>query len=161
MYLNVFKTINEQDNEFVMLGKRHNFGKRFEMVCWTKAMKEKESGFLAIFYDDELKNAFVTRRMFLKEFIEQFKSSLSNLYTLSITNFYLRYMYFSALTCLEDLLDMYSTYLLFNRCAITIQKTWLDHYYNPEHQVCTRRLIREHQSFVNELFRKSKSLKDL
>jgi hypothetical protein len=151
MFLNVHKN-HDTGNEYIMLGNKHNFGKRFEMICWTENMEESKSPFLSLLYDYELQGSVIIRHIPLRTFLCQFKHGISRLSTMCASNnLYQRVMYFSAQKCLDDLLEKYSNDLFLNKCASTIQNNWLEKYYNPQHDICKRRLLREHMFFIADI----------
>ena len=134
---------------FVPLGRQHNYGSCYELICWINTENGSESvmveqPYISLIYNYEYKCckksheiSIETMIISLKQCIKLF-SEQSNVYTL-----HREYMLISSNRCLDQLLLEYSFYR-YQCCMINrVKSLWLYHYYTPTSPVCIRRHMRQ------------------
>jgi hypothetical protein len=127
----------------------HNFGKRLVLVCWLGV---SENDYLALHYKNELQNIQHTGTMHVREGVKRIKKALVNHEQTTKFNFYHSYMRVSVKRYLSNILNDYSYHLLYDKAAQKIQLIWLKKYYDPQEEICKRRIEREFymQTSIND-----------
>jgi hypothetical protein len=147
MYLDVYNLSLNDGRSFIKLGNNHNYGHRYELICWingSDADNINSLEHLSLLYVFELKNIRKINHIHVKDAIPKIKTALIKHKLSTSYKFYHSYICVSVKHCLSTLLEEYSYTLLYTRCATKIQLAWLERYYNPKYNICKKRLIREY-----------------
>lgn len=128
---------------FIRLGIAPNFGRCFEMVCFTS----KE---FALFYSFEMQHAVPISIISCADAIECIKSTLQH-YKKDPFSMYMRIMGYSATKVLQHLLEQYSSQQLRKKSVMKIERVWVHKYTCPYDPVCIRRLLREFNELQGDL----------
>lgn len=131
---------------FIPLGVADNFGRCFEMVCFTS---ENEPQF-ALFYRFELQHAVPISIISYADAIACVKRTLQR-YKKDPFSMYMRIMGYSATKVLQHLLEQYSSQQLRKKSVMKIERVWVHKCTCPYDPVCIRRLLREFHELQGDL----------
>jgi hypothetical protein len=154
--LDVYRVAPQDSRTFIRLKDNHNFGKRFELVCWVSGSDKDglvTSDYLALLYKFELELKEHIGTIDFKDGVARIKRALIKHQQSTTYRFYHSYICISVKRFLAELLDDYSYNLLYNKSAQKIQKLWLTKYYDPNSEVCKKRLFREFNEMHPYLFK--------
>jgi len=132
---------------FIRLGTAQNFGRCFEMVCFTS---ENQGQRFALFYTFEMQHAVPISILSYEEAIECVKSTL-RCYEKDPFSMYKTIMSYSARSVLQHLLEQYSIEQLRKKSAMKIERVWEQKYTCPYDPICIRRLLREFNELQDDL----------
>lgn len=133
---------------FIRLGIAPNFGRCFEMVCFTSENDQQQQ--FALFYSFEMQHAVPISIISYADAIVCVKSTLQR-YKQDPFSMYMRIMSHSARKVLECLLEQYSSQQLRKKSAMKIERVWEQKYTCPYDPVCIRRLLREFNELQGDL----------
>jgi hypothetical protein len=154
--LDLFRLAPHDERTFINLGDNHNYGKRFELVCWVSGQDIDSffsNGYLTLFYKFELKEMQKVGCIDVHQGIQKLKDALIKHKKSNTYRFYHSLICTSVKRFLSKLLDDYSYYLLYEKAALKIQRIWLNKFYDPSDKVCQKRLLREFNGMNNDMER--------
>jgi hypothetical protein len=152
--LDLYRFAPHDRRTFIKLGDNHNYGKRFELVCWVSGQDVDgfiNSDYLSLFYKFELKEMSKVGHIDVRQGIEKIKDALIKHKHSNTYRFYHSLICISVKRFLSQLLNDYSYYLMYEKAARKIQLVWLDKYYDPCSRVCKKRLMREFNGMNSEM----------
>ena len=152
--LNIYRFAPHDTRTFIKLGDNHNYGKRFELVCWVSGQDVDgffSTGYLSLFYKFELQHMEMVGVMDVRQGIRKIKDALMKHKQSNAYRFYHSLICISVRKFLSGLLNDYSYYLLYEKAALKIQRVWLNKYYDPSDKVCQKRLLRELNGMNDEM----------